>query len=115
MQILSARAKEIAKQSGSANLAPRSRLVVKCPALENTVYMTPGNVRANSVRSPIVICTNVTCRHEAIVNVDSQGDAAFVPALGRPMRCQQCGQRGADVRPNWNEKNAQAPITCLGN
>jgi hypothetical protein len=73
--------------------------------------MTIGNMRANGVRSLIVICTNVTCRHEAIVNVDGQSDAAFVPALSRLMRCQQCGQRGADVRPNWNERNARAPVT----
>ena len=43
--------------------------------------------RANDVRSLIVICTNAMCRHEAIVNVDSQSYAAFVPALGRLMRC----------------------------
>ena len=73
--------------------------------------MTLGNMRANGVRSLIVICTNVTCRHEAIVNVDGQGDAAFVPALGRLMRCQQCGQCGADVRPNWIERHTQTPIT----
>ena len=73
--------------------------------------MPLGNMRANGVRSLIVICINATCRHEAIVNVDGQSDAAFVPALGRLMRCQQCKQRGADVRPNWNERNAQTPIT----
>ena len=76
-----------------------------------TIAMTLGNMRANGVRLLIVICTNATCRHEAIVNVDGQSNAAFVPALGRLMRCQQCGQRGADVRPNWNERNAQAPVT----
>ena len=69
------------------------------------------NMRANGVRSLIVICTNATCRHEAIVNVDGQSDDAFVPAFGRLMRCQKCGRRGADVRPNWNERNAQAPVT----
>ena len=66
--------------------------------------MTLGNMRANGMRSLIVCCSNVTCRHEAIVNIDSQNDGAFVPALGRLMRCQQCGQRGADVRPNWAER-----------
>ena len=65
--------------------------------------------RANDVRSLIVICTNAMFRHEAIVNVDSQSDAAFVPALGRLMRCQKCGQRGADVRPYWKERNARGP------
>jgi hypothetical protein len=30
--------------------------------------MTLGNMRANGVRSLIVHCSNVTCRHEKIVN-----------------------------------------------
>ena len=66
--------------------------------------MTLGNMRANGVRSVIVCCTNTTCRHEAIVNVDSIGDDVPVPSLGPRMRCQQCGQLGADSRPNWSER-----------
>ena len=73
--------------------------------------MTLGNMRDNDVQSLIAICTNATCRHEAIANVDGQNDAAFVPALGRLMRCQQCGQRGADVRPNWNDRHPPTPVT----
>jgi hypothetical protein len=69
------------------------------------VPMTLGNMRANGVRSLIVHCSNVTCRHEAVVNVDSLPDDAPVPALGLRMRCDRCGQRGADVMPNWNERN----------
>jgi hypothetical protein len=30
--------------------------------------MTLGNMRANGVRSLIAWCSNVNCRHEAIVN-----------------------------------------------
>jgi hypothetical protein len=52
-----------------------------------TIAMTFGSMRGNGVRALIAICTNATCRHEAIVYVDSQGDAAFVPAIGRLMRC----------------------------
>ena len=76
-----------------------------------TPFMTLGNMRANGVRSLIVHCSNVTCRHEAIVNVDHLGDDVAVPPIGLRMRCERCGQRGADVMPNWNERNAQAPIT----
>ena len=68
--------------------------------------MTLGNMRSNGVRPTIVWCSNVTCRHEAIVNVDALGDDVPVPSLGLRMRCQRCGQRGADVRPNWNERPA---------
>ena len=73
--------------------------------------MTLGNMRANGVRSLIAWCSNVNCRHEAVVNVDSQTDALFVPSLGPRMRCERCGQRGAEVRPNWNERHKQEPIT----
>ena len=66
--------------------------------------MTLGNMRANGVRPVIAWCSNVNCRHEAIVNIDSQSDDVFVPSLGPRMRCERCGQQGADVRPNWNER-----------
>ena len=33
--------------------------------------MTLGNMRANGVLSLIVACSNVKCRHEATVNIDS--------------------------------------------
>ena len=56
--------------------------------------VTLGNMRANGVRSVIVNCSNATCRHEAIVNVDSLADDVPVPSLGPRMRCQRCGQLG---------------------
>ncbi|MEJ2377750.1 MAG: hypothetical protein P8Y71_20945 [Pseudolabrys sp.] len=74
--------------------------------------MTLANMRANGVRSVIVYCSNVTCRHEAIVNVDTFADDVPVSSLGPRMRCQRRGQRGADVRPNWN---ARAPSCLFGN
>ena len=36
----------------------------------------------NGVRSLLVTCSNVTCRHEKIVNVDAYGDDLFVPSFG---------------------------------
>ena len=57
--------------------------------------MTLGNMRENGVRSLLVTCSNVTCRHEKIVNVDAYGDDLFVPSFGPRMRCERCGQRGA--------------------
>ena len=66
--------------------------------------MTLRNMRENGVRSLIVHCSNVTCRHEKIMNVDAYGDNMYVPSFGPRMRCDRCGQRGADVMPNWNER-----------
>ena len=56
-----------------------------------TSPMTLGNMRENGVRSLLVTCSNVTCRHETIVNVDAYGDELFVPSFGKD---------GA-VRPAW--------------
>ncbi len=72
--------------------------------------MTLGNMRENGVRSLIVHCSDVTCRHEAIMNVDAYGDDVFAPSLGPRMRCQRCGQRGADVMPNWNERRVAGAL-----
>ena len=35
--------------------------------MEKIAPMTLGNMRANGVRSLVVHCSNVQCRHEAIV------------------------------------------------
>ena len=59
--------------------------------------MTLGNMRANGVRSLIVACLNVKCRHEAIVNVDDQSNDAFVPALDRLTSASKTGQAAAHV------------------
>ena len=59
--------------------------------------MTLGNMRENGVRSLLVTCSIVTCRHEKIVNVDAYGDDLFVPSFGARMRCERCGQRGAPM------------------
>ena len=39
--------------------------------------MTLGNMRENGVRSLLVTCSNVSCRHEKIVNVDLRGSSAL--------------------------------------
>ena len=75
--------------------------------------MTLGNMRDNGVRSLVVHCSNVACRHEKIVNVDAYGDDLFVPSFGPRMRCERCGQRGADVMPNWNEQRRRACLERL--
>jgi hypothetical protein len=48
--------------------------------------MALGNMRENGV-SLLVTCSNVTCRHEKIVNVDAYGDDLFVPSFGPGMWC----------------------------
>ena len=64
--------------------------------------MTLANMRMNGVRSLAVLCRK--CHHEAVINVDSYDAFLTVPSFGSRMRCQLCGERNADVRPNWIER-----------
>jgi hypothetical protein len=64
--------------------------------------MTLENMRQN-VRSLDVQCNQ--CRHRVIVNVDHLPGDLTVPSFGRKMVCTNCGTIGADVRPNWLERD----------
>jgi hypothetical protein len=64
--------------------------------------MTLENMRANGVRSLDVQCNE--CRHRVIVNVDHLPGDLTVPSFGPKMVCTMCGTIGADVRPNWLDR-----------
>jgi hypothetical protein len=64
--------------------------------------MTLGNMRANGVRSLAVSC--LTCHHETVINADRWPGQMRVLLFGSRMVCTKCGTVGADVRPNWRER-----------
>jgi hypothetical protein len=72
--------------------------------------MTRANMRHHGVRSLDVTCE--LCHHRAVLNVDAWSDDVPVPSFGPRMVCTCCGIIGADTRPNWQERLAQA--TMLG-
>jgi hypothetical protein len=63
--------------------------------------MTLDNTRANGVRSLDVSC--LCCPHRAIVNVDQYPGELLTRDFR--MVCTECGMIGADVRPNWKERD----------
>jgi hypothetical protein len=64
--------------------------------------MDLANMRENGVRALAVQCHQ--CRHQVVMNVDHlQGDLT-VKSFEPKMVCTKCGTIGADVRPNWREK-----------
>jgi hypothetical protein len=65
--------------------------------------MTLGNMRANGVRSLAIYCRQ--CHHETIINVDHWPAETEVPSFGPKMVCTKCRTIGADVRPNWRERD----------
>lgn len=71
--------------------------------------MTLANMRANGVRSLSVRCE--LCHHEAVINVDAFAEAVTVPAFSPRMVCTGCGIVGADVRPNWLEREQCESLT----
>jgi hypothetical protein len=64
--------------------------------------MTLENMRRNGVRSLDVQCNQ--CRRRVIVNVDHLPGDLTVSSFGPRMVCTKCGTIGADVGPNWNER-----------
>jgi hypothetical protein len=64
--------------------------------------MTLGNMRGNGVRSLAVTCPK--CQHERIINADKWSGHMLVPSFGPRMVCSKCRAVGADVRPNWRER-----------
>jgi hypothetical protein len=64
--------------------------------------MTLGNMRANGVWSLDVSCWQ--CHHRAIMSADLWSDDVPVPTFGPRMVCTACGIIGADVWPNWRER-----------
>jgi hypothetical protein len=64
--------------------------------------MDLANMRENGVRSLAVRCWQ--CHHETIINVDHlPGDLAVKSFKPRIVRT-KCRTIGADVRPNWPER-----------
>jgi hypothetical protein len=66
--------------------------------------MTLGNMRANGVRTLRATCGARDCWHESIVDVAAYSDETEVPWFGPRLRCERCGNLGADVMPNWSER-----------
>jgi hypothetical protein len=64
-----------------------------------------ANMRANGVRSLDLQCKQ--CRHEVALNVDHLPGDLAIPSLVPRMACTKCGAVGADVRPNWKERQWQ--------
>jgi hypothetical protein len=71
--------------------------------------MTLGSMRRFGVRSLAVSCHQ--CHHETIINADRWPGQMRVPSVGLRTVCTKCGAVGADVRPNWRER--QPPLVLI--
>jgi hypothetical protein len=64
--------------------------------------ITFAEMRAAGVRGVLVYCSDYHCGHWTGVNADRWPDQVRLSDLEGRFTCTACGQRGADVRPEFN-------------
>src|SRR5450830_1925671 len=94
----------------------RSRTIQNWPRKPHSMSpkpapMTLGNMRANGVRTLAASCLGRDGNHHRVLDMSGYPGDLPVPSFGPRLRCEVCGHRGADVRPNWNEMYKQEPNT----
>ena len=81
---------------------PRGAFLCMARFSEPIEPMTLGNMRANGVRSLAVSCRK--CNHETVIHADKWSGQMLGPSFGSRMVCTKRGTVGADVQPNWRER-----------
>jgi hypothetical protein len=68
-------------------------------------------MRASGVRGLLIYCSDYTCSHSVSLNADRWPDHIRLSDIESRFTCQACGQKGADVRPDFNwEKEQRAAV-----
>jgi hypothetical protein len=68
--------------------------------------ITLGEMRASGVRGLLIYCANHKCSHHAAIGADQWPDNIRLSDLEPLFSCQACGNKGADVRPDLNRRDA---------
>jgi hypothetical protein len=64
--------------------------------------ITFGEMRASGVRGLLIYCSDYQCSHSTAINADRWSDDVRLSDIEARFTCHACGQRGADVRPDWH-------------
>ncbi len=82
-------------------------------ALTRQTKITFGEMRAAGVRGLLIYCSDYRCGHWTAISGDRWPDDARLSDLEPLFTCQVCGQRGADVRPDfsWEVEARRATIS----
>jgi hypothetical protein len=80
------------------------------PALTRQQKITFAEMRAAGVRGLLISCSDYRCSHSTTMSADTWPDDVRLSDIEPLFTCQACGQRGADVRPNfhWEEEARRA-------
>jgi hypothetical protein len=63
--------------------------------------ITFAEMRASGVRGVLVYCAGYKCSHSTAISADPWPDDVRLSDIEPRFTCQACGQRRADVRPNF--------------
>jgi hypothetical protein len=63
--------------------------------------ITFGEMRASGVRGLLIYCSDYKCSHSTTISGDRWPDDVRLSDIEPLFTCQTCGQRGADVRPDF--------------
>jgi hypothetical protein len=68
--------------------------------------ITLAEMRSAGVRGILIYCSDCRCSHWTRLDADRWPDDVRLSDIEPLFTCQACGQRGADVRPNfsWEEE-----------
>jgi hypothetical protein len=72
------------------------------PALSRPQKITFAEMRASGVRGLLIYCSDYRCSHSTTISGDRWPDDVRLSDIEPLFTCQLCGQRGADVRPNFD-------------
>jgi hypothetical protein len=74
--------------------------------------ITFAEMRASGVRGVLVYCADYRCSHGTAISADRWPDDVRLSDVEQQFVCRGCGQRGADVRPNfhWEAEARRAKV-----
>jgi len=76
--------------------------------------ITFGEMRESGVRGVLVYCSNYRCSHLMAIRADRWPAHVRLSDIEPRFTCQACGQRGADVRPDFGWEEAARCATISG-
>jgi hypothetical protein len=71
------------------------------PVLPRPQKITFAEMRGSAVRGLLIYCSDYRCSHSTAISGDRSPDDALLSDIEPLFTCQVCGQKGADVRPDF--------------
>jgi hypothetical protein len=83
----------------------------RAPAAYQGPPVTLGHLRSHGCRRLLIYCSTGRCHHSAVVDADRWPDETALRDLCPKAVCTKCGMIGADVRPDWQEREGRESLT----